>query len=264
MGREDISVFQVNNNNLLLNYENVDKEVYVIGDIHNEGTMFKRLIKRIGFNINSENQHLILLGDLFDRGCHPDPILIHKLIKDGCNISVCIGNHDIWLYNKIISHIEGNASQHLMLGGWCIESEIIETFNYFRKESDIELLDLAMMINGFNRQIEIHMPNGKKFLTAHSQCHSPIEGTRDYKDYCFTDYDYQYFKNGIDGFVCVNGHFVTNQARWMYGFEERNPFEILMNNRNNVYYIDCGSGLNRQSVARLAAIRLNDMKVFYQ
>lgn len=94
-------------------------------------------------------------------------LVIFILIKDACNISVCLGNHDIWLYNKIISHIEGNASPHLMLGGWRIESEIIETFNSFRKEySDIELLDLAMMINEFNRQIEIHMPNGKKYLTA--------------------------------------------------------------------------------------------------
>ncbi|MGN0317733.1 MAG: metallophosphoesterase [Lachnospira sp.] len=258
-------MFQVSINNPLLNYENDDKEVYVIGDIHNEATIFKRLLKRIDFKINSEYQHLILLGDLFDRGYHPDPVLIHKLIKDACNISVCLGNHDIWLYNKIISHIEGNASQHLMLGGWCIESEIIDTFNAFRKEySDIDLHDLAMMINEFNRQIEIHMPNGKKFLTAHSQCHYPVEGTRDYKEYCFTDYDYQYFKNGIEDFVCINGHFVTNQARWMYGFEQIKPFEILTNNINNVYYIDCGSGLNRQSGARLAAIRLNDMKVFYQ
>ena len=48
---------------------------YVIGDIHNNNRKFAEMLEKIGF---SQEDHLYLLGDLFDRNSwEPDPIGVY-------------------------------------------------------------------------------------------------------------------------------------------------------------------------------------------
>lgn len=72
---------------------------YVIGDIHNDNRRFSKMLEKIGF---SKEDHLFLLGDLFDRNSNePDPIGVYfnaLKLEDRC--SVVRGNHDAWLAKR--------------------------------------------------------------------------------------------------------------------------------------------------------------------
>lgn len=68
---------------------------YVIGDIHDDNRRFTEMLKKINF---SEEDHLFLLGDLFDRNLY-DPELVgvyFNILKPGDRCTVIRGNHDIF------------------------------------------------------------------------------------------------------------------------------------------------------------------------
>lgn len=76
---------------------------YVIGDIHNDDRRFLQMLEKIGF---SEEDHLFLLGDLFDRTSYePDPVGVYfRILKLGNKCTIVRGNHDTWLAEYIINY----------------------------------------------------------------------------------------------------------------------------------------------------------------
>lgn len=76
---------------------------YVIGDIHNDNRRFSQMLEKINF---SEEDHLFLLGDLFDRNPYePDPMGVYfNVLKLGNRCTVIRGNHDVWLAEYIIDY----------------------------------------------------------------------------------------------------------------------------------------------------------------
>jgi len=76
---------------------------YVIGDIHNDNRRFSQMFEKISF---SEEDHLFLLGDLFDRNFYePDPVGVYfNALKWGDRCTVIRGNHDAWLAKYIIDY----------------------------------------------------------------------------------------------------------------------------------------------------------------
>lgn len=73
---------------------------YIITDIHNDSWRFMKLLEKIDLK---EEDHLYLLGDLFDRCMdHPDPAGVYfQVLKLGKKCTVIRGNHDHWLANYI-------------------------------------------------------------------------------------------------------------------------------------------------------------------
>ena len=74
---------------------------YIITDIHNDSWRFMKLLEKMGLK---EDDHLYLLGDLFDRCMdHPDPAGVYfQVLKLGEKCTVIRGNHDHWLANYTI------------------------------------------------------------------------------------------------------------------------------------------------------------------
>ena len=62
---------------------------YVMGDIHGEADRFHAMLKKIKF---SEDDVLILLGDVIDRG--PDGIALLLEIMEMPNVIMLLGNHE--------------------------------------------------------------------------------------------------------------------------------------------------------------------------
>ena len=62
---------------------------YVMGDIHGEADRFHAMLKKIRF---SEDDTLILLGDVIDRG--PDGIALLLEIMEMPNVIMLLGNHE--------------------------------------------------------------------------------------------------------------------------------------------------------------------------
>ena len=76
---------------------------YIITDIHNDSWRFMKLLEKMGLK---EDDHLYLLGDLFDRCMdHPDPAGVYfQALKLGKKCTVLRGNHDHWLANYIFRY----------------------------------------------------------------------------------------------------------------------------------------------------------------
>ena len=80
---------------------------YIITDIHNDSWRFMKLLEKMGLK---EDDHLYLLGDLFDRCMdHPDPAGVYfQTLKLGKKCTVLRGNHDHWLANYIFHYYGSN------------------------------------------------------------------------------------------------------------------------------------------------------------
>ena len=76
---------------------------YIITDIHTDSWRFMKLLEKIDLK---EDDHLYLLGDLFDRCMdHPDPAGVYfQVLKLGKKCTVIRGNHDHWLANYIFRY----------------------------------------------------------------------------------------------------------------------------------------------------------------
>lgn len=63
--------------------------VYVISDVHGQGTLFRAMLEKIGF---SSSDTLFIIGDVIDRG--PDGIALLRQILDTPNMVLLLGNHE--------------------------------------------------------------------------------------------------------------------------------------------------------------------------
>lgn len=71
---------------------------FIISDIHSHYDAMKTALDTKGFNINNENHHLIVIGDLFDRGTQPKEVI--EFLYPLClqeKATVLLGNHDVFL-----------------------------------------------------------------------------------------------------------------------------------------------------------------------
>ena len=71
---------------------------FVIGDIHSHYNKMMELFEIINFDF--ENDTLISLGDLIDRG--PNPIEVIETLMKVNNFIHILGNHDEWCYKYLL------------------------------------------------------------------------------------------------------------------------------------------------------------------
>lgn len=228
---------------------------YVISDIHNDNLRLKKMLNKITF---SSEDHLFVLGDLFDRGgADADPIGVYYTLlglEDRCTF--VRGNHDTWLADYILEYYSLKPREQSRFIKY--EYNTFEIMN--NRITQVDMIKLAEAILSWPLQYEFNVEN-HKYLFAHSMAAKPGENYIDDYYLMGTQLGFPYLKNGIDGYVSVNGHHHTSTIRQWYGDEYRPKHnEIWVNPQKNVYMIDCGCGF---STGRLACLRLEDKKEFY-
>lgn len=67
----------------------------LVGDIHGELKNFKRLLRKVNFN--SDSDHLVILGDFISKG--PDSIGVIELLEE-YNAECVLGNHEYYVLNN--------------------------------------------------------------------------------------------------------------------------------------------------------------------
>ncbi len=75
---------------------------YIISDIHSYFDEMIESLKKAGYEKKNKQHHLIVIGDLFDRGPKTREVLeyLYQLHLDG-QCSIVLGNHDIFLLELV-------------------------------------------------------------------------------------------------------------------------------------------------------------------
>lgn len=215
---------------------------YIITDIHNDKNRFCEMLNVILF---SQEDHLYILGDLFDRASYnPDPLGVYlTVLKLDERCTLIRGNHDTWLANYIMNYYSLPEKKRSELADY--------HYNSFRllseRLSPRDMQELARFILSCPMQIEFTL-NGQNYLFAHAMTSNPYK--KKPEDYYLMgeELDSFYLEKGIEGYISFCGHTVTN-----------NQF-IWTNQRRNVYMCDCGCGFEG---GRLGCFCLETKKEFY-
>jgi serine/threonine protein phosphatase 1 len=78
---------------------------FVTSDIHGHYNVLINSLKRVNYQEENQNHHLLILGDMFDRGKESKEILeyLYRLNKEN-KATIILGNHDYFM----IEFLEGN------------------------------------------------------------------------------------------------------------------------------------------------------------
>lgn len=174
---------------------------YVIGDIHNS---LQKLEKMLELILSTEQDHVILLGDLFDRGgAKPDPVGVYfKVLGLPAKVTWIRGNHDQLLAEYIFRYFETPKKKRRSLPPYQYNS-----FDLMRARLvEVDLLELADRIMSLPLQVEIET-DAAKYLLAHAMTFDSANGEREAKAYLEgTGTLLGYWDNGVDGYVSLVGH----------------------------------------------------------
>ncbi len=227
---------------------------YVISDIHNDNRRYKELLRRIDFG---SNDYLILLGDLFDRCDYdPDPVGVYHTVLGVLDRSTIVaGNHDVWLGDYILKCFDWSEKKREQYRPYHYNS--FELLKERLTEADLE--ELAEWLLRLPLQYETNI-DGKQMLFAHAMTSDP---TTEHETlyYLMGDGSEEFYRNGIDGYLSFCGHtdsgyFAGYGGRYMD--EDRNS--IWINDKENVYMMDCGCGF---ASGRLSCLCLETMQRVY-
>ena len=96
----------------------MSKKYFVISDIHGHYDEMIEALKKYEYDCNNPHHHLIVIGDMFDRGTQSKEVLeyLHPLTVEG-KATVILGNHDNFLiellngeYLKAVFNITYNGT----------------------------------------------------------------------------------------------------------------------------------------------------------
>lgn len=214
---------------------------YIISDIHNNNERLSKLLQKISF---SPNDHLFILGDLFDRSIYaPAPVdLYFAILQLGERCTVVRGNHDQQLAEYIHRYFEMPEKKRSKIPGYEYNSfELL-----MQRLTDVDMQDLARLISSWPLQISFEL-EGTTYLLAHAKTSHPNERRED--DYYLNGEadDEGFLTNGIEGYISVCGHREMDRQIWK-------------NKKGNLYVIDCGCGYKD---GRLGCLCLETKEEFY-
>ncbi len=228
---------------------------YVVPDIHNDSHRLNRLLKDIAFGADD---HLFLLGDLFDRCSYdPDPVGVYfKILEIEDRCTLVSGNHDRWLAEYIKEYYETKERKRKKLPGYYYNSfDLME-----ERLTEADMLHVADWLLSLPLQQEVIL-HDKKFLLAHAMTSAP-DCVMDDMYYLMGEGSEDFYINGIEGFISFCGHTSSTYfARYGGTFLGDASNSIWRNDKNNVYMMDCGCGY---SGGRLSCMCLDDMRSIYE
>lgn len=230
---------------------------YVIGDIHNSMEKFNKMLEKLSPSIQD---HIYLLGDLFDRGgAAPDPISVYFRASGlQTNVTWIRGNHDQWLADYIYLYYGTPEKKRKGIRPYRYNS-----FDLMKQRLvEMDMLNLADLIMRLPLQVELEIGT-TKYLLAHAMTFDPAEGKQKPEAYMEggTSLD-DYHLNGVSGYVSMVGHMdSTYMCRKSDGeYLDGMSNSIWRNEKKNLYLMDCGCGLPN---GRLAGICLETGERFY-
>ena len=227
---------------------------YVIPDIHNDNRRLRELLRLIDFG---RNDHLILLGDLFDRCDYdPDPVGVYYTILgmlDRCTIVA--GNHDVWLGEYILKYFGQNEKARIQYKPYHYNSfELLKA-----RLTEVDMVVLAEWLLKLPLQYKTSIDD-KQLLFAHAMTSDP-ETEQEALYYLMGYGPDEFYKNGIDGYISFCGHTDCGSfGRYGGRFMDDDLNSIWTNDRGNVYMMDCGCGYGD---GRLSCICLENMERVY-
>lgn len=229
---------------------------YVLGDIHNEAKKLNSVLEQIHI---TQDDEVIVLGDLFDRGAaEPDPVGVYFMLSGIQGHWIWIrGNHDQWLADHIMKYYTLPERKRKKMFAY--------TYNSFdlmkQRMTEADMWGLAERIQKLPLQKGIDAA-GKKFLCAHAMTSFPsLQQQSDY--YMMGNYDMDaFFLEGTDGYISLCGHTPTCNLPWRNKgtYLDEHMKSIWVNKKKNVYLLDCGSGFPD---GRLACMCLETGERFY-
>ena len=214
---------------------------YVMSDLHGEYDKFIKMLTKISF---SDNDKLIIIGDIFDRGEKPLQILDYIINKD--NIELLLGNHESMFIEAYNGYGFKNWVYHN--GGYTTFKALMKRGNKYMEMlyKYLEKLDIVKIVNNY---ILVHagfyMPNNYKDLTIDEllKCQSA--------DYNLWDRSWIDNPKKLDNYTIITGHTPT----LLIG--DGTP---KINYLNGNICIDCGATFDG---GKLACLRLEDLQEFY-
>ncbi len=135
--------------------------VYVVSDLHGQFDVLKRGLEMIGF---SEEDRLIVLGDVIDRG--PHGIRMLKFLMQHENMDMILGNHEFMMLNSVDStgKRKCNGQDSLL---WMVKNGGEVTWNEYGKESERRRKKILRYLRTRN-VIKTVMVGEQRYLLTHS------------------------------------------------------------------------------------------------
>lgn len=230
--------------------------IYVTSDIHGNLDRLKRLIKEIEL---SKKDTLYIIGDLVDRG--EEPIEVIEYVMDRPNIEVIMGNHDEMMLYSL------KYKDEVQIERWS-RNGCAPTENGFHKRTSeaqdkilnyIENLPYYKLID--NKYLLVHAGFEPERLFENMKNKPLEEALLEQKDRLVWVRQDFYMNKALEGIITIFGHSPTPSINKAFGNEIVKPHEIWFDRiYNDKIGIDVG---NCYEGGRLAALRLDDFKIYY-
>lgn len=228
---------------------------YVVGDIHNENKKLRQLLRQISFGADD---HIYILGDLFDRGGEDaDPVGVYFTVLElGERCTALRGNHDQWLAAYIRNYYSLSEREQERCAPYTYNS-----FDLMRQRlTPVDMRQLEAFINSLPLHTRLNLEQ-KEYLFAHAMTCAPGSWRKaDY--YLMGDWYFDLFvTGGIPEYISFCGHHNTGGFSGFPGaYCDGEEISIWHNEANNVYMMDCGCGFAH---GRLACMCLETRERFY-
>lgn len=223
---------------------------YVMGDIHGEADRFHAMLERIHL---SEEDTLILLGDVIDRG--PDGIALLLEIMEMPNAIMLLGNHEYMMLQYLSPDATG-----IEIRRWNRNGNAPTLAAYLKHKAKVQ-----QRIRTYLRTRPTHLElevNGNRFYMVHGFPGNNVH------DEVWTRPTME-SKNPIPDCRLIIGHtkvlsmIQPEEKRIAYAMDLEDKGEHLeILHTPGFVNLDCGCGYN-MPIKALACIRLEDMCEFY-
>lgn len=236
---------------------------YVISDIHGRLDKYEDMLGRIGL---SDGDELYVIGDVVDRG--PDGLKILMDIMERPNIHMLLGNHELMMLRALgLRHpmdkgCDDTATEAKELwyynGGGITDYE----WEYISEQMQHDIIEY---LTNLSANIDISV-NNIQYKLVHA---APIDLYEAYKDISVesnSPIEYAVWdRETINYFPELPYTVVFGHTPTCY-FMDNNPMKIVRfqsgDGRDKWIGIDCGCS-SETPAARLACLRLDDMKEYY-
>lgn len=220
----------------------MDKNTYVMSDLHGCYKEFIEMLKLIDF---SDNDELYILGDIFDRG--PEPMMILDYIVGHKNIHLLKGNHE----EMFVEYYETKRSRPWFYNGGLMTFEDIQCHPTFTEESVYKYIKTLPYIKVVDKYILVHAG----VIYSKNQNDMTLDEFIEYQEeeMCLWSRDNIDREVKFKDYTVICGHTPT--------ISMTNP-EPNIKYKEGTIYIDCGCVFKKHG-GRLACLRLNDLKEFY-
>jgi len=165
----------------------LDKQIYVIGDVHG---CYNTLIALVDKLPNKQNSKICFVGDLIDRGTNSKDVI--KFIRDN-NYDCVLGNHEYFMMESLPKIIQDNNK--ILTEKWTSKKaggkETIKSYN--NEKEILDDLEFLKTLPLYKEYKNFTTSDGRYLVVSHSSVGSKWK----YKDYPKDSVEYEKFVNTV-------------------------------------------------------------------